>query len=108
MNDRIEQPLIAIMLPLPVLFILLKNFPLCPIRPSETSEHFHLILVIDNYGVVNSRVSQSVTPGTLATIKISPGIAGDVLAPNPQVDVELVGVGRTGTKVSTADDRFTL
>src|SRR5689334_15807230 len=103
MSDRVGQALIAIMLPLPTLFVLLKNFPLCPIRLGETSEHFHLILVIDNYGVVNSSVSQSVTPGSLATIKISPGIAGDVLAANPQIHMELVGVGRTGTKVRTAD-----
>ena len=83
-TNGIGQSLIAIMFTLPDLFILSKNFSLCPVCPGETADHLHLILMVDHDGVVHRRMSQTISPATLfAAIEICSGIAGDVFAVEP-------------------------
>src|SRR5687768_14084635 len=49
---------------------------------------------------------KSVPPKAVSAIKIRSGVAGDVFAPNPQVNVELVGMGGARLKVRATDDCF--
>jgi hypothetical protein len=64
--------------------------------------------MIHCHGVMDSSVGQPVAPDAIPTIKICSGVAGDVPAAYPQVHVELVGVGGTGTEVGAADDGLTV
>src|SRR5687767_12469085 len=97
---------VTIMFALPEFFIVLKNFSLGPIRPCEATDHRHLVLAIYSHGIMSGGVCQSVAPDAFAAVQISPRVAGNVLAVNPQVHVELVGVGWAGAEVGAADDGF--
>jgi hypothetical protein len=55
---------------------------------------------------VHCRTSKTVPPNSLAAVKIRPGVASDIFAAEPQIHVELVGVGGTSSEVRAADDRF--
>src|SRR5512142_1398934 len=74
----VRQPFVAIVLTLPDLLITPKDFPSCPVRPGEAADHLHLVLAIDDDRVMHSRVCESISPISFATVQIGPGIAGDV------------------------------
>ena len=64
--------------------------------------------MIDNDCVMGCRARQSVAPDIFAAVEVSPCVAGDVLAVNPQVDMELIGVRGPGAEICAADDGFAI
>ena len=91
----VRQSLISIVFALPGWFIMMKNFSPGPICPGEATDHFHLISVVNSDCVMHRGVSKTVSPEATPTIEICTGIASDILAIQPQVHMELIGVGGT-------------
>src|SRR5690349_2447378 len=85
---------------------MLESFSVCPIRPRKAGKHLHLILMVNDHSIVDSSVSQPISPDTLPTVQVCPCVTGNVPATNPQIDVELVGMRRSRMEVCAADDRF--
>src|SRR5687768_8775501 len=94
------------MFALPEILTVLKNFTFCPVCPCESTEHGHLIFIVNSHRIVCGCMSKSVSPNAFAAIEICPGVASDVLTVNPQIHVELVSMGRAGAKVRAAEDGF--
>src|SRR6185503_2291255 len=74
---------VAIVFTLPHLFVVLEDFAFCPICPRESTEHGHLVLVINGYRVMCRCMSKSVTPDAFTAVEICPGIDSDVVTVNP-------------------------
>ena len=93
------------MLSLPEILIVVEYSSFSPFRPRKAAEHGHLVFAIYGDGVVNGGVRQSIAPpSAFATIEIGARVDGYVVTVNPQVHVELVGVGGTGGEVRAADE----
>src|SRR5690349_7408655 len=105
-THRIGQPLVTIMLTPPGVCIMLQDGSPGPICPGEAGEHFHLILAVDSYRVMDCCVSQPISPTVLAAIEVGPRVTGDVYPVPPQIDVELIGMGGAGMEVCAAQDGF--
>ena len=95
---------VAVVFTLPKIFGLLEDIALRPIRPCEATDHGHLVFTVYGDGVVRRGTGESVAPDAFAGVEIGSGVDGDIVVPHPQIHMELVGVGRAGGEVGTAQD----
>src|ERR1700692_2417569 len=63
-----------------------------PIEPEKAACATHLIAAIHHDRVVNSGTGEAIVPRRLAVVEIRPGIACQVKAMPPQIDVQLIGL----------------
>src|ERR1700722_7054180 len=75
-----------------------------PVEPEETSGATHLVLSVHHYRVVNGGAGETVVPRRLAVIEIGTGVASDIEAVPPEIDVQLIGLERTTSVASGANE----